>query len=78
MGIGDHLPRNGQYELFTHNGKTYSFDDRDIDMPAVVNAPSEMFEWLRSQPGCLSLDNFDNTAFYLTPKTYLLWKLRWT
>jgi len=77
MAIGDHLPRNGQYELFTHNGKTYSFDDPDLGTPALVNPPPAMFEWLRSQSGCRTFDRCSHTAFYLTPQTYLLWKLKW-
>ena len=74
----NHLPRNGQYELFTHNRKTYCFDDLDFGPnPAVVNAPNEMWDWLRKQSGCFPMDD-KNTAYYLTPQTYLLWKLRWT
>ena len=73
-----HLPRNGQYELFTHNRKTYCFDDLDFTPePAIINAPEEMWKWLRSQEGCKPLDD-SNTAYYLDPKTYLMWKLMWT
>lgn len=71
-------PRNGQYELFTHNRKTYCFDDADFQTePAVVNAPEEMWLWLRNQIGCRPLDD-TNVAYYLNPKTYLIWKLKWT
>jgi hypothetical protein len=77
MEIGDHLPRNGQYELFTFNRKTYCFDDLDLDTPAVSDASPEMFEWLRKQSGCRPMDHTD-IAYYLTPQTYLLWKLKWT
>lgn len=70
-----HLPRNGQYELFTHQGKTHCFDD--LDLPAIAATP-EMFAWLRSQPKseCRPMDE-TNVAFYLTPKMYLIWKLKW-
>lgn len=73
-----HFPRNGRYELFTHNKKTYSFDDNDFGPdPAIINAPQEMWTWLRSQSGCKPMDD-TNVAFYLEPKTYIIWKLRWT
>ena len=70
-----HLPRNGRYELFTYGGKTHCFDDLDID---VVKAKPEMFEWLRNQDPelCHSMDE-TNVAFYLDPKLYLIWKLKW-
>lgn len=72
-----HLPRKGQYELFTHNGKTYCFDDLTFDgNPAIINAPEEMWAWLRSQSECRSMDK-TNTAYYLTPKCYLMWKLKY-
>jgi hypothetical protein len=72
-----HLPRKGQYELFTHNRKTYCFDDEGFDSePAIVNAPEEMWTWLRSQRGCKPMDE-SNTAYYLTPQCYLLWKLKY-
>ena len=73
-------PRNGQYELFTYSRKTYCFDDPDFGPnPAIINAPEEMWQWLRSQPGCRPLEDFpnDNAAYYLDPKTYLMWKLKW-
>lgn len=71
-------PRNGQYELFTHGRKTYCFDDEDFGPnPALVSAPDAMWSWLRSQPRVRALDH-TNTAYYLTPQTYLIWKLKWT
>jgi hypothetical protein len=74
----NHLPRNNQYELFTHNKKTYSFDDIDFGPdPAIINAPDEMWQWLRTQSGCRPMDD-SNTAYYLNPQTYFLWKLRYT
>lgn len=74
----NHLPRKGQYELFTFNHKTYSFDDPTFGSdPAIINAPTKMFEWLRAQPECRPLGEC-NTAYYLTPKLYLIWKLKWT
>lgn len=74
----NHLPRNGQYELFTFQSKTYCFDDPFFDGPAVSNPPEEMWDWLRSFPDqCRPLDD-TNVAYYLTPKLYLMWKLKWT
>ncbi len=73
-----HLPRKGQYELFTNNRKTYCFDDTTFDSkPAIINAPDEMWAWLRSQRECIPLDE-TNVAYYLSPKLYLIWKLKWT
>jgi hypothetical protein len=71
----NHLPRKGQYELFSHGMKTHCFDD--LDLEAVKSTP-EMFEWLRSQDPelCRPMDD-TNVAFYLDPKLYLLWKLKW-
>lgn len=70
--------RADSYELFTYGRKTYSFDDPGCGPdPAIVDAPDEMWEWLRSQPGCRPLYETDNTAFYLNTQTYILWKLRW-
>lgn len=71
-------PRNGQYELFTHGRKTYCFDDEDFGAdPALISAPDAMWAWLRDQPGVRALDH-TNVAYYLTPQTYLIWKLKWT
>lgn len=73
-----HFPRNGQYELFTHNRKTYCFDDSDFGSdPAIINAPDAMWQWLRNQTGCRALYAENNVAFYLDPRTYLIWKLKW-
>ena len=72
-----HLPRNGQYELFTFQGKTYCFDDPSFDGPAIIYPPEEMWSWLRSQTECRPMDH-SNVAYYLSPKLYLMWKLRWT
>lgn len=71
-------PRNGRYELFTYSRKTYCFDDLEYGPdPVLVNAPNEMFQWLRTQSGCRAMDE-SNTAYYLDEKTYILWKLRYT
>lgn len=69
------LPRNGQYELFTHKGQTHCFDDLDLE---AVPASKEMFEWLRSQPLelCRPMDDTD-VAYYLQPELYIIWKLKW-
>jgi hypothetical protein len=72
-----HLPRNGQYELFTFQGKTYCFDDPSFDGPAIIYPPEEMWSWLRSQTECRPMDH-SNVAYYLSPKLYLMWKLKWT
>lgn len=74
----NHFPRNGQYELFTYMGKTYCFDDLELGSdPAVTNAPEEMWTWLRNQEGCRALGDYGNTAYYLDPRTYLIWKLKY-
>jgi hypothetical protein len=72
-------PRNGEYELFSFQGRTYCFDDPLQDP---ILTPAGMFEWLRSQPreGCRPMVSGGieaDTAWYLTPEYYLLWKLRW-
>ena len=68
-------PRGGQYEIFTHGGKTHCFDD-DIIIPT----PEGMFEWIRAQDTSLwhgMEEPFNDVAFYLQPELYILWKLRW-
>lgn len=73
-----HLPRNGQYELFTHNRKTYCFDDLTFGPdPAIINAPDEMWQWLRTTQGVRPVDD-SNVAYYLDRRVYLMWKLKWT
>jgi hypothetical protein len=69
------MPRNGQYEIFTHGGKTHCFDD-DI----IIQTPDGMFECIRSQDTTLWRDMgepWNDVAFYLEPALYMLWKLRW-
>lgn len=73
----NHLPRRGEYAIFTVQGRTRCFDDVTVVNPVMVNAPAEMFAWLRRQPGCRCHSETSDIAFYLTPQTYLLWKLRW-
>jgi len=75
------LPRNGQYEIFSNAGRTYCFDDPGF---VWMYTPEGMFEWIREQDPALWTDmtqlhgwRDDNSAFYLQPKLYLLWKLRW-
>ena len=70
-----HLPRNDQYELFSCHGNTFCFDDMSFTH---IQTPPGMFEWLRSQPRdlCQPMDD-TNIAFYLQPKLYLLWKLKY-
>ena len=76
------LPRNGQYEIFTHGGKTYCFDDCGADMPLIVGAPKEMFDWIREQDKELWRpmrdDPDSNVALYLSLELYIMWKLKWT
>lgn len=71
------MPRGGEYELFTYGGITQCYDDSNI----TINTPDGMFEWIRAQDPAEWRGMIDyptrNTAFYLTPKLYLLWKLRW-
>jgi hypothetical protein len=73
-----HLPRNGQYEIFTYSGWTHCFDDTELDS---IKTPPGMFEWIRSQDPKLwhGMSHYpdENAAFYLEPKLYLLWKLKW-
>ena len=74
-----HLPRKGQYEIFSHNGWTHCFDDPSFDK---IRTPDGMFEWIRSQDPTewhpMKSDPEWNAALYLTPRLYLLWKLKWT
>lgn len=49
-----HLPRRGQYELFTFNGVTQCYDDPGFDW---VPARPEMFVWLRNQSGVRPMDS---------------------
>ena len=71
------LPRNGQYEIFTNHGRTYCFDDVHFSH---IPTPAGMFEWIRSQDPTQWHDLKDgrDVAFYLTPKLYVLWKLKFT
>ncbi len=73
-----HLPRNGQYELFTYNGVTHCFDDLSLDC---IKTPAGMFEWIRNQDPLLwhplSDNPTSNTALYLMPELYVMWKLKW-
>jgi hypothetical protein len=70
-------PRNGEYEIFSTNGKTYCYDD--VSMDGHIPTPVGMFEWIMSQDRSLwhGLDGGNPAAFYLTPQLYLLWKLKW-
>jgi hypothetical protein len=73
----NHLPRNGQYEIFTNNGRTYCFDDPDF---AHIPTPPDMFEWIRSQDTAywhaMKVTPHSNTALYLQPELYFAWKLK--
>ena len=73
-----HLPRNGRYELFTHQGVTYCYDDPSFTN---IRTPKGMFDWIRSQDQqywCpMDHDPASNVALYLQPDLYLLWKLKW-
>ena len=72
-----HLPRNGQYEIFTRNGRTYCFDDPDFYH---IPTPAGMFAWIRSQDPeywyPLRTDPESNVVFYLKPELYFVWKLK--
>ena len=75
--LGD-LPRNGQYEIFTSNGRTYCFDDVDFGH---IPTPEGMFDWLRSQDpnywSPMKSEPNSNVALYLTPELYFVWKLKY-
>lgn len=77
MGI-KHFPRNGRYELFTRNGRTYCFDDATF---VHIQTKQEMFEWIRNHDTSLwsplTSDPTSNVALYLQPELYMLWKLKW-
>jgi len=72
------LPRNGRYEIFSNQGRTYCFDDVDLSH---FPTPPGMHEWIRSQDTTewapIKTNPESNTALYLSPKLYLMWKLRW-
>jgi hypothetical protein len=78
MGMS-HLPRNGQYEIFSTGGRTYCFDDPNW-VNYIITKP-EMFEWIRSQDPDLWQPMIEqpesNVALYLDPKLYIIWKLTW-
>ena len=73
------FPRNGQYELFTTNNRTYCFDD-----PGFIHVPTPagMFEWIRSQDPAywkpMDEEPESNTALYLQPELYFIWKLKYS
>ena len=73
------LPRNGRYEIFSTGGRTYCFDDPGWEN--YLNTDPAMFDWIRSQdPGLWSPMKQapdSDVAFYLDPKLYFLWKLKW-
>jgi len=75
----NHLPRNGQYEIFSTGGRTYCFDDPN--WVNYIHAKPEMFEWIRRQDPDLWRPMTDqpesNVALYLDPKLYIIWKLTW-
>lgn len=77
--VMSHLPRKGQYELFSTRGVTYCFDDLSFEK---IKTPDGMFDWIRSQDTSLwhgmNGNPDQNVAFYLQPELYLLWKLKWT
>ena len=74
-----HLPRNNQYEIFTHNTRTHCFDDLDFP-PHGINTPVDMVDWIRSQDTNYwsPMTNYPDSsvAFYLKPELYLAWKLK--
>lgn len=73
-------PRNSRYEIFSTGGRTYCFDDPGWEN--YIHSTPEMFSWIRSQDPALwsPMESHpdSNTALYLDPKLYLLWKLRWS
>lgn len=83
MGTGhnlDHLPRQGQYELFISADHIYCFDDLDhVKWPNNEQTQS----WLAKQNSVLcrayrTQENNKPSAYYLDPKLYFMWKLAWS
>ena len=76
-----HLPRKGQYELFIYRGLVHCFDDpaqeawkETIEMTAWLDKQSkDLCRAFRTDPK----QNKAN-AYYLDPKLYFLWKLKWS
>ena len=70
------MARGGDYEIFSHNGRTQCYDDPSLGQ---VDTRPEMFVWIKEQDASLwhGLANWpnDDTAYYLKPELYLLWKL---
>jgi hypothetical protein len=69
--------REGMYEIFSHRGITRCFDDPSLGQ---VDTQPEMFVWIKEQDASLwrGLKNWpnDDTAYYLKPELYLMWKLK--
>lgn len=74
--MGVTLPRNGQYELFIYLGRIQCFDDLDF---SPIRETAEIHNWIRSQPNDLwrAMDSQYN-VYYLQPKLYNWFKLRWS
>ena len=73
------FPRGGLYEIFIHNRKVYCFDDRDLSVNFIPEQES-IHKWIQQQDPELwySMDPpHDRTAYYLSPKLYFLFKLKW-
>jgi len=70
------MPRNGEYELFTYKGTIVCMDDPDIPR---IEFSEEIAEWIREQDHLMwrSLSPPNQDIFYLKPKLYMMWKLKW-
>lgn len=71
------FPRNGQYELFIYKNKVHCFDDPDW---TATDESEDLHTWVRNQPsGWYNMEKpHDRTAYYLDPKLYLMFKLKFS
>jgi hypothetical protein len=77
MGIGSHLPRKGQYEIFIHGGVVHCFDDPSLESQEVdPGTLNKMIRWLEKQDPTICR-KYESYCWYLHPNMYLIWKLKW-
>lgn len=68
-------PRNNQYELFIYVGLIQCFDDSDF---TPIKETSEIHNWIQNQPKDLWRTMKPKyNVYYLQPKLYTWFKLRW-
>lgn len=70
-------PRNGQYEIFIHLGRVLCLDDPDWN---IKDESEDIHTWIRSQAaGWYNMETpHDRVAYYLDPKLYMLFKLKFS